>query len=235
MSMTDAMNGFAHHEADGRVGVGSVLIGHRQLNEARWGEILDAAADEFNAVGFKAARLRDIARQLNLTARSLYHYIESKEDLLYEILLDAHVNRVAPVLEMLEQEGGPQARLRRLVTGWGQCVATSRYVGIERDLRFLRPEYRADISARRRTVHQVVRGIVEEGMRDGSFDPALDSAVVANSLFSVLGSARLWYRAGGSVSKDELYEWYGDLFVRGLAPDAAGQASMTETSRVNAP
>jgi AcrR family transcriptional regulator len=201
-----------------------VLIAHRRVNEARWGEILDAAAAEFNAVGYKAARLRDIARRLDLTARSLYHYIESKEDLLYEILLDAHRHGVADVLEMQKQADDPRDRLRLLVIGWGKFVATARYILVERDLRFLRPEYRADIVTRRRTLHRLAREIIEDGKSSGCFDHSLDSAVVANSLFGVLASTRYWFRSGGPVSIDELYGWYADVFIRGLGPDDPGRS-----------
>jgi len=196
----------------------ATLIAHREVNGARWEEILDATAAEFSKVGFKAARLQDIARRLGLTARSLYHYVASKEELLYELVADTHRRGVAGVLDLEDKQETPEERLRTFVTGWGALAQAMRYSVAERDLLFLTPEHREAVTDQRRVVHGVARKIIEDGMRDGAFDRSLDAAVVANSLFSMLGSSRQWYRSDGSMPLGDLFEWYAELFIRGLAP-----------------
>ena len=53
-------------------------------------EILEAAAGVFHAKGYKATSIQDIADAVGILKGSLYYYITSKEDLLFEILEDVH-------------------------------------------------------------------------------------------------------------------------------------------------
>ena len=53
-------------------------------------QIYHTARSLFSERGYPATTVRDIARELNLQAGSLYAHIESKEDVLWEI-----VNRAA--------------------------------------------------------------------------------------------------------------------------------------------
>lgn len=201
-------------------GTTATLIARRELNGARWEEIREAAAAEFNEVGYAAARLQDIARRLGLTAASLYHYIDGKEELLYEIIADSHRRGVANVMDtQVTSPGDACTRLRVLIVGWGQVAESVRYSVVERDLLFLSPAHRAEITAQRRIMHGVAREIIDQGIREGTFEDGLDAAVIANSLFSLLRSTRTWYRPDGPLSAREIYEWYADLFIRGLAPE----------------
>ena len=59
-------------------------------HEARWDEILQAAAEEFYERGFRGARLQDIAARVGLLTGSLYYYIGSKEDLLFALVQSTH-------------------------------------------------------------------------------------------------------------------------------------------------
>ena len=45
---------------------GEVAVRRGVLNQARWEQILQAAANEFYEKGFKAARLQDIANRVGL-------------------------------------------------------------------------------------------------------------------------------------------------------------------------
>jgi TetR/AcrR family transcriptional regulator, cholesterol catabolism regulator len=48
-------------------------------------EILDAAEAMFSQRGFRAASMNDLAKAVNLTKPSLYHYVSGKEALLVEL------------------------------------------------------------------------------------------------------------------------------------------------------
>ncbi len=49
-------------------------------------EIVAAAARVFRTKGYPAATVRDIADEVGILKGSLYHHVESKEDLLYLIV-----------------------------------------------------------------------------------------------------------------------------------------------------
>ena len=58
----------------------------RGASRGRRAEVFDAAAQIFYEKGYEAASIQDIADQLGLLKGSLYYYISSKEDVLYEII-----------------------------------------------------------------------------------------------------------------------------------------------------
>ena len=53
---------------------------------SRWNEIVEAAAEAFRTNGFAATSLEDIASAVGIWKGSLYHYINSKEDLLFAVV-----------------------------------------------------------------------------------------------------------------------------------------------------
>ena len=50
--------------------------------EARRREIYAAAAELFSAQGYRAASMRELAAALGMSKATLYHYVQSKEELL---------------------------------------------------------------------------------------------------------------------------------------------------------
>src|SRR5579883_2556775 len=88
-------------------------------NQARFDEVIDAASEVFREKGYLAATLQDIAGRLGMLKGSLYYYIDSKEDLLYEILRRAHLQG----LEYIQQGTAtgatdPLARITTLIRHW---------------------------------------------------------------------------------------------------------------------
>jgi AcrR family transcriptional regulator len=55
----------------------------RQQAEERRAQILDAACRVFSEKGFAGASMRDIAREVGVTEGLLYHYFDSKEQLIH--------------------------------------------------------------------------------------------------------------------------------------------------------
>ena len=53
---------------------------------SRWPDIVEAAAHAFRERGFAATSLEDIATEVGIWKGSLYHYIDSKEDLLFAVV-----------------------------------------------------------------------------------------------------------------------------------------------------
>jgi AcrR family transcriptional regulator len=75
-----------------------VLSSRRQHKEERREQILDAALRIFAQKGFVGASIRDIAKEVGVTEGLLYHYFESKEQLLNacwkERTWRAHLERI---------------------------------------------------------------------------------------------------------------------------------------------
>src|SRR5438067_10399767 len=76
----------------------TATVPRRQQAEERREQILDAAISVFSVKGFGGASIRDIAREVGVTEGLLYHYFESKEQLMLacwkERSWHSHVERI---------------------------------------------------------------------------------------------------------------------------------------------
>lgn len=55
-------------------------------------EVVDAAARVFYRKGYADATVQDVADELGILKGSLYHYIDTKEDLLYRLFEEVHAD-----------------------------------------------------------------------------------------------------------------------------------------------
>jgi TetR/AcrR family transcriptional regulator, cholesterol catabolism regulator len=188
------------------------------LNESRWEEVLNAAAEVFAEKGFRAATLRDVASRLGLLTGSLYYYINTKEDLLYEILKRAHLQGVQFVTDA-PGSGSPPERLAQVIRSWMdglESLPGPLHVE-ERDFRYLRPDRRSEILSMRRQIARVPFEIIAEGVADGSFDPSINPHVATATLFRIFNGTDQWYRPGGPAEWSEVTDFYVRLMLGGLA------------------
>jgi AcrR family transcriptional regulator len=80
------------------------------IRSDRHDEILEAAISLFSRKGFAAASVQDVADAVGLLKGSLYHYIDSKDDLLFRILDESHRQGTAIMDEIAALDVPPSGR-----------------------------------------------------------------------------------------------------------------------------
>lgn len=83
--------------------------------ETRLEEVLQSAANIFFAKGFHATSIEDVARDVGMLKGSLYYYIKSKEDLLFQLLLAGIEDSDAFIAAQIDPAGEPVAQLERAI------------------------------------------------------------------------------------------------------------------------
>jgi AcrR family transcriptional regulator len=78
-------------------------------------EVLESAANIFFAKGFHATSIEDVARDVGMLKGSLYYYIKSKEDLLFQLLLAGIEDGDAFIAQQIDPQGEPVAELERAI------------------------------------------------------------------------------------------------------------------------
>lgn len=78
----------------------------------REAEMMAASLQLFARNGYAATTVQDVADAIGVLKGSIYHYISSKEDLLFKIFLDAHVENEALMHDILALDVSPIERLR---------------------------------------------------------------------------------------------------------------------------
>jgi AcrR family transcriptional regulator len=182
-------------------------------------EVLAAAIDVFAARGYTSATVQDVAEVLGILKGSLYHYIDSKEDLLYSALdalhdgLDEILAHVAAqtALRPLEQLG---LFVRRQVVFHVENLAsvTVYYQDVDR----LSPPRREAILARRRPHTAYVASLIREAQAAGAARADRDARVLANCVFATIIWVYRWYHADGALSAEGLADVCAGFVVSGV-------------------
>ncbi|MCL6447028.1 MAG: TetR/AcrR family transcriptional regulator [Armatimonadetes bacterium] len=179
--------------------------------------IIKVAAKLFSEKGYHDATLEDIAKNLKYTKGSIYYYINSKQELLFqchELAMDMLINRMEEIvaadwpLEVKLKEG-IKAHIEMVV---GEMSLVTVALGQEFELQ---EDYRQIIVARRDQYERYFRRLVDEGVEKGIFRPVPSKMAV----FIIMGAVNWiprWYSEKGSMSKEEIAEFFADYLVRPL-------------------
>jgi AcrR family transcriptional regulator len=91
----------------------------RDLKKSKHGtrleEVLQSAANIFFAKGFHATSIEDVARDVGMLKGSLYYYIKSKEDLLFQLLLAGIEDGDAFIAQQIDGRGRAVVQLERAI------------------------------------------------------------------------------------------------------------------------
>jgi len=160
-------------------------------------EILDAAVEVFARSGYAQASVQDVADAVGLLKGSLYHYIDSKDDLLFRLLDEIH-DGVDRVLDEVRELPGlaPLERLeayveRQVAHNAANFTRISLYY---HDVRHLSPGHRETINARRHVHERFVAALVREAQAAGAADPTLDLRIAVNCVFAAIIWTYRWFR-----------------------------------------
>ncbi|GIW37897.1 MAG: TetR family transcriptional regulator [Meiothermus sp.] len=183
---------------------------------SRRDEILDAAGELFSRRGFHATSMRDLARAVNLQGGSLYAHIDSKEELLFEL-----VNRAADEFlynaEAIPAHISPKERLERLIRGHLEVIVRELdYATVFfHEWKFLNPELQSRIKARRDDYETHFRKTIEAGVKEGQFQVE-DVRLATLFVLSALNWTYHWYRPHGKLTLESLSKHYCTLVFKTL-------------------
>jgi AcrR family transcriptional regulator len=181
--------------------------------------VLEAAVRVFHERGYSTATVQDVADALGILKGSLYHYIDTKEDLLFRLCEAVHRDVEALIEEVRSVEGlTAMERLRLFVLkqveyNLDHLPEISVYY---HDGDRLGEERRAEVVAMRRTNSAFVTGLIREAQEAGDADPSLDAQLQANNLFATVIWTYRWYRPGGRHSRQKIAETCAAYAIGGL-------------------
>ena len=162
--------------------------------------LLAVAVAVFTERGYDGTSMEDLARASGLSKSSLYHHIDSKEQLLRLALERA----VEPLFAVTREPGAVRGRaidrLEHVVRREVEVLADRLpYVTL-----LLRVHGNTEAERwaleRRREFDRFVAGLVREAAADGDVQADLDPAVVTRLLFGMINSLVEWYRPDGAAS-----------------------------------
>jgi TetR/AcrR family transcriptional regulator, cholesterol catabolism regulator len=169
-------------------------------------EILDAATSIFSQKGYSAASLQEIADRVGILKGSLYHYIDSKESLLFRILQDSHEEATAIMQGVDELDLPTEEKFTTYVmrlAGWylNHRERTSLY---QSEWRYLEGDFGKQVRAHRRTFNAYMRAIVEAAVDEKLAPADLDTDLATKFVLSAIDSIPSWYTSAPPKDVDRI-------------------------------
>lgn len=190
----------------------------RAEREAKRLAVLTTAARWFNSKGFAATSLDDVAKALQVTKPTIYHYFSNKDEILFEcVRLGLEAIRVAA--EAAQARGGSgRDRLEALMLEYALTMTRDFGICVTRTSDDqLSEASRARFRALKRGIDQILRDVIAEGMRDGSLAPG-DPRIAGFTVAGALNWIARWYRPDGEMSADEVAQQTVRTVLAGLDP-----------------
>lgn len=197
-------------------------------------QLINKAAELFSTQGYSRTTIQDIARELNLSRSSLYHYFRSKEEILEALIEEQTVGPSQAMEKLLADKETPASeRLRKaLIDSILRKLTESARFRVLDQIEFEMPETLAGLHSRsKRNVLELWSSLISEAIEVGEFR-SVDARMAAFAMIGMAAWTAWWYSPGGKKSPQEIAETIADIGLRGLlrtdrhraAPDTLGAA-----------
>jgi AcrR family transcriptional regulator len=178
--------------------------------------------------------VQEIVAAAGVTKGAMYHYFDSKDDLLYEIY--GRVLRAQT--EQLETVADSAAPLRERLARAASDVVVSSIANLDDTKIFMQcmhqlaPEKQKEVRAERRLYHERFRSLVEDGQRSGEFRDDQPAELIVDFFFGAVHHLGSWYHAGGPLSAQQVGDHFAEILLSALRPvsEAPDPSSISENS-----
>ena len=180
----------------------------------READLMRSAIRLFRERGFHATSMQDLAEALGMNRGSLYHYINSKDDLLWSIVNGALGRLDERVRPILESDAPGKDRLRQAIAAHLAFAAehADELSLVQIELRSLSPERRRATVERRDAYERLWRAAIGAALAEGSIRPT-NVRLAGIAILSACNWFTQWYRPSGEMTLDEIAAQFADLFL----------------------
>jgi AcrR family transcriptional regulator len=192
------------------------------LTDRRRGDILREAARLFDQIGFHGVNMEMIAEAAGLKKPTLYHYIRSKDEILFHIqqqmiaaLHTGLTRRIDEGDDAVQTLQGVFEDIFRALHDQPGVVRSFFEQSLE-----LSPESRAEIGRRRSAFTGDVMEVIRQGMESGALRQS-DVRLTTLCFFGVCNWAYQWYQPRGATEPDTVARKCFALFASGIGAKAA--------------
>lgn len=194
--------------------------------ELRRQQIVDAAIQIFYEAGFEAASLRDLASRVGINKATIYHYFESKEEILAHIIDEVGHALLSGVRVGAATPGTGLDSLEAMIRfqiGYLESHVQQIKVLVE-EKKSLQAELNDRVQRVEAEIFRHYRDVLIRCQEQGS----VRDVHLATAAFAILGQINWlyhWYKPDGTMSTGQLAEEILGILFRGLLSTDAARAS----------
>ncbi len=185
--------------------------------------ILDKAGALFWQKGYHSTSMRDIANACKCKPANIYNYFESKEDILYEVILDITEQTVSSIKHLEEDETTNSVdQLRSLIKSHFKFLVSKKQSSVlisDTGLKELTAEHRKAVIQLRDKYDSIMRRVIRRGIDSGDF-AVKDDKLVTYFISSVIMRSSIWFSPKGQLTADEVGDEMFDFVYRGIKAES---------------
>jgi len=184
--------------------------------------ILEVAARLFMEQGFAATSVREIGERAAVGQSSLYHHVQSKGHLLFQLHQSFSKDLVERLNAVVATNSSPTVQIRELVRVFLSAVEShqAEVTVFLREEHALPDTYRQEIQRDRDQVNAIVDGMIENGIAAGELRKDLDIRLARLGIMGMCNWTYQWFQPGGEHSGEQIAGFFADLIINGMAEPA---------------
>jgi AcrR family transcriptional regulator len=184
--------------------------------DRRMARVLEHASRIFCEKGYEGASMRDLSRASGMSLAGLYHYFESKEELLYLIQKHTFTTIIERLRERLEGSSDPEERVRIFIHNHLEYFLANKEAMkvLTHEDDTLKNGHGAEIAAIKREYYRICLDLLEELRRVMGLQFSGRLAVL--SLFGTINWIYTWHNPRVDADAGALAQQMGDIFLHGV-------------------
>lgn len=178
-------------------------------------EILNAAIHVFLKKGFQEISMREIAETAKMGKSTVYDYFKTKNEIMVFVFEEELIDLTSRAQKIAMQKTGADKRLRQIMEMHLGFLMENRslFMRLSIEAQRLRLESQKRIQNGRYVYQDLLKGLVEEGIRAGTFrrvDSLLTARLLVNTMMPVVFSSR------PTGTPQEMLKEAMDIFLKGI-------------------
>ncbi|MCL4394830.1 MAG: TetR/AcrR family transcriptional regulator [Chloroflexi bacterium] len=181
-------------------------------------EIFSHAVRIFKEKGYHATSVQDIADAVGLQKGSLYHYIRSKDELLFRIFERSTGALTRDLEAIVASRRSPRDKLSDAIAAHltALCEQLDIYTVYLSERRALGARNNSKVRAEGERHARLIEQIIQEGVAQGEWR-AVDSRMAALAIIGMCNWLYQWYTPNGRLTPRQIAGVFSDLVIDGLA------------------
>jgi AcrR family transcriptional regulator len=191
--------------------------------------VLEHAARIFCEKGYEGASMRDLSRASGMSLAGLYHYCESKEELLYLIQKHTFRSIIERLRERLDASTDPEERVRIFIENHLEYFLANKEAMkvLSHEDETLKEARGAEVRAIKREYYRICFDLLEELKQDKGLQFSGRLAVL--SLFGMMNWFYTWHNPRTDANAKALADEMSGIFLYGVLPRKNGNRKPSQS------
>jgi len=191
------------------------LFDKNGMYDLRKEKIVEKAMDLFLRKGFEKTSIIDIAKTVGIEGPGFYHYFNSKEDLLRQVL-ERSINMFQKdVVEKVREIDDPEKKLQAMIRRVVKLIARRKEISLIMDDSLLRGAGKV-AKVVYREPFDIVRDTIQELAKTKGIKESFNPTVATFCLIGMTVWIYKWYNPKGKISTEQLADYIVHLFFHGF-------------------